>query len=305
MNTPYRLVSAAITVALAAIISNCAPALASPRTASVLYVADNVHNAVYLFNAQNLNAPLLGSITSGVAQPSSIALDKKGNLYVANAAAQNVAVYKHGATSPSRIIAMASLGIPAALAVGSDDTLVVGYDGVSGRDSGLAIFDKGSSQATRSIALRPENNTDVSVGAVAIEAGSMYVSVTRSPNGPSQLLEFAPGSSKGVDTGIAPGTGEAFDGLGNFYVDSGVSVSVYSPGQTQARYVIPNLINAGQIVTAPNGTLFVPDGQDRICSQFTEPGYVAEYAPGSQNPSAYLSSSYLQNPVSLALLLSK
>ncbi len=302
MNARPPLVGAVIVAALAVLVSNPALALtAGSRTASVLYVADNVNNAVLLFNAQNLDAPMLGSITNGVAQPSSIALDKMGNLYVANAATGTITVYRSGASSPSRTIPASKLGLPAALAVDRGDSLVVGYDGAGGKSATLAIFDKRSARPTRTISIPAENNT-ISIGAIAAEADALYVSVARSPSGPSQLLRFARGSSHGVDIGISPGTGEAFDAQGNFYVGSGSSVSVYSPGSRQARYIVQDLFDAGQIATAPDGTLFVPDGQDRICSQFTEPGYVTVYSPGSAHASFYLQSSNIQNPVSLALL---
>jgi len=276
------------------------PATAFAQTNRVLYVADSVHNAVYAFDAQNFNAPLLGEITDGVATPSSIAVDSRGELYVANTATNDVTVYKHGAASPYRRIAASKLGIPSALAIESDDGLVVGYDGNSGRNATLALFSPGAARPARLISIPLGNNAAITIGAIAIEAGAVYASVMRSPNGPSQILRFAPGSSRGIDIGIAPGTGESFDAFGNLYVDGGASVTAYAPDRRE-RYAINGVVNGGQLAVERGGTLFVPNGQRRICSQFTEPGYVTEYAPGSQNASSYLMSSYLQNPVSLAL----
>jgi hypothetical protein len=304
MNGRSPLLRAALSVALAAFVSNPALALTlGLRQASVLYVADNVHNGVYLFNAQNLSAPMLDAITTGVDQPTSIAVDSKGELYVANAATGRVTVYKQGTHAPYRTIAATKLGTPAALAVGSDNGLIVGYNGAAGQSATLAFFNSGSSRPSRLVSIPLGKNASAAIGAMAAESSSLYVSVTRSPSGPSQILRFARGSSNGIDIGIAPGTGEAFDAQGNFYVDGGASLAVYSPSR-QTRYIIYGLVNAGQTAVAPDGTLFVPNGQHKICT-FEEAGYVTEYAPGSQNANSYLTSSYLQNPVSVALLLVK
>jgi hypothetical protein len=299
MNIRSPLAGAATAVGLAALVSN--PALAAgSRTASVLYVADNVNNAVFMFNAENLNAPMLGSITDGVAAPSSIAVDKMGTLFVANTVAGTITIYKSGATSPTQTIAASRRGTPVALAIDKDDSLVAGYDGAGGTAT-LAFFPKGRTVPNRTIPIQFKHDT-IAIGAMVAQADALYVSVARTPYGQSELLRFAPGSSHGVATGIAPGTGEAIDALGNFYVASTTSVSAYAPRTRQSRYVIPDLFGVGQIGAAPDGTLFVPSAQDRICNQFAEPGYVTVFPPGSSHASFYLQSSSFQDPVSVALL---
>ena len=282
-----------------------APALARtapPQATSVLYVADSVNNGVFLFNAASLGSPMLGSITSGVSEPSSLAVDKSGNLYVANEGNRNVTEYAYGATSPSRTITLSGAGVPEALAVTPGGQLVVGYGGVAGQNGTLAFFDKGKSKPARTVSISLEGNTQLDFGALTVESGDVYASIMRSPSGPDQLLEFARGSSTGVDTSIAPGNGQAFDQRRDFYVGDGSEVNVYMPGKNSRKYAITDDVeNAGQIAVEPNGTLFVPNGQYFVCSQLEERGYVTVYAYGSQYESYIVSSNSMQNPVAVAV----
>jgi len=302
MNTRSSLAAAASAVGLAALVSSPALALAvgSP-TASVLYVADNVKNAVFMFDAENLSAPMLGSITDGVAAPTSIAVNKTGSLFVANGGAGTITVYKSGASAPAQTIAVSKFGTPVALAIDNNDSLVAGFQATNGSAT-LAFFPKGGTVPSRTIPIRSKQDT-VTIGAIVAKADALYVSVARTPYGQSQLLRFAPGSSHGVAMGIAPGTGEAFDALGNFFLASTTSVSAYAPPTRQSQYEITDLFGVGQIGAAPDGTLFVPSAQDRICNQFAEPGYVTVFPPGSSHASFYLQSSSFQDPVSVALLV--
>src|SRR5579863_1492526 len=56
------------------------------KKTQLLFVSDNENNVITVYNAasKTQNPPSLRKITSGVAGPNGIAVDKSGNLYVAN-----------------------------------------------------------------------------------------------------------------------------------------------------------------------------------------------------------------------------
>lgn len=296
--------SSSVVLGLALTAFAAAPASAhdfARNNPSLLYVADNAANAVFVFNAQTLNAMPLSSISKGVNGPTSLAVDKQGMLYVGNAGDGSISVYKSGATAPARSISLSGAGTPQALTVGENDALVAGYNDAQHGSATLVVFTKGALQPSRTIAIPLGNNSSVSIDAVAMRAGWIYASVTRSPNGPAQLLKFAPGSSNGIDTGMMPGNGQAFDPRDNFYDSDGAMVSVYG-GKGQVEYQITQgLINGGQLAVAQNGELFFPNGSYLVCGRFKEPGYVTVFNAGSQNPNNYLVSSVFQNPVAVAV----
>jgi hypothetical protein len=259
-------------------------------------------NSIVMFDANNSNAPALGSIANGIAQPAGIAVNQRGELFVANATNANITVYKNGASSPSRTIADASLGAPFALAVGSDDTLVAGFNGAPGHDAAIAVFDKGATRPTRIIDVPLEKGNDtVTIDAIAIASGTMYAAVMRDAGG-SQLLYFKPGSSHGIDTGISPGNGLAVDGYGSVYVGYGDSIDVFAPGTHSMMYSISGVYRTSLVAVASNGTMYVPQQGYYVCSQFYENGNVGVFAPKSQSMSASFGTP-LVDPVSVALRL--
>jgi len=72
----------------------------------LLYVSDNVNNAIYVYNLQsNQQMPQpIYTITNGLAGPQGISTDRQGNLYVANLYNNTVTVYAPGAVSPKLTI---------------------------------------------------------------------------------------------------------------------------------------------------------------------------------------------------------
>jgi hypothetical protein len=69
-------------------------------TTQLLYVADNENNRIFIYNAAVKNSSPIGTITSGISGPNGIAVDKSGDLWVANTYAQTVTEYAPNSTTP-------------------------------------------------------------------------------------------------------------------------------------------------------------------------------------------------------------
>jgi hypothetical protein len=269
------------------------------RRIPVLYVADDHTNAVYLLDANHLHAPALGMITSGINAPSGLAVGSNGVLYVSNLNA--VTEYQPGALTPFRTIPLTG-GTPVAIAVGSDGTLAVAEVPPVHQPGHLLIFDKGSPTPTRTITFPLDGQLHVNMGGVAVDASDdVFASVHQYPHGPSRLLEFAPGSTNGVDTGLLFGAGLGLDAAGNLYIGFTDFVNVYAPGSTQpARQISNGLVSLRLFAVAPDGRIFAPNSE-HLVGGGASPGDVVEYAPNGVTPVARLSSNIDVNPRGVAL----
>lgn len=251
----------------------------------VLFVSDDKTNAVYLFNSSTFDPRPIGKITDGIDLPTGLAVDVNGNLYVANSnlAAHDfdVAVYHPGALRPFRTI-RSTHGVPVAIAVSADGTLAVAYAPhmFLFSPATLVIYDRGSLTPTRTITIGLAGDDLVRLESVAIDVSdNVFLSVGRYPD-EIQLLKFAPGSTQGVNVGISPGTGEAFDGRGDFYISYGAIIDVFAPGATQPFRRITNGLNFATFITvAPDGRLFAPNPErfNSGTNRF-DPGFVVEYS---------------------------
>lgn len=72
------------------------------KGAKLLFVSDNENNRISVYNTatKQQNPPVLRTITSGVHGPNGIAVDKSGNLYVANYVSNTVTIYAPNASTP-------------------------------------------------------------------------------------------------------------------------------------------------------------------------------------------------------------
>src|ERR1700694_1095063 len=267
----------------------------------VLFVSDNETNAVYLYNADDLHAPPIGKITSGINAPTALAVDAKGVLYVSNATV--VTAYRPGAVQPFRTITAApgaalsvrgraggAVGTPYSIAVSADGTLAISYEPARSlfTRGTLVIFDKGSATPTRTISI-PLNNADlVTRRGLAIDAAdNVFLSVGRYPHG-GGMVKFAAGSTQSVNLNIGVANGQAFDARGNFYVCFGSVIDVFAPGATQPFRQISNGLNSGTLITvSSDGRIFAPNVElfDFGTNQDI-PGNVVEYGPTGVNPLA-------------------
>jgi hypothetical protein len=70
------------------------------KSAETLFVSDFAKNKILVFNAAVKNSQPIRTITSGISGPNGIAVDKTGNLWVANLSAQSVTEYAPNASTP-------------------------------------------------------------------------------------------------------------------------------------------------------------------------------------------------------------
>lgn len=249
----------------------------------LLYVAAEKQNtnAVYLFNANDIDGQPLGKITDGIDGPNSIAVDTHGVLYVANGLSRQVTLYKPGAIHPFRVLPGPKDSSPGTVAVGADGTLAVGLRGGDSAAT-LLIYDRGSLTPTRRIDFPLGNQALVFIGGIAIDASeNVFVSVVRYPGGQGQEqhLKFIPGSTAGTDTGITPGRAETFDRAGNLYVSVVGEIYVFRPGATHLfRTISKGIHTAIGIAVANPGNVFIADLEG--------PGEIVEYAPNGSTPIA-------------------
>jgi hypothetical protein len=71
------------------------------KTTPILFVANLSSNEIVMYNPAMKNPSPEGSITQGVLDPSGVAVDKKGTLYVSNEGDSSITEYPAGQTSPS------------------------------------------------------------------------------------------------------------------------------------------------------------------------------------------------------------
>ncbi|HEV3152330.1 MAG TPA: hypothetical protein VGZ02_00845, partial [Candidatus Baltobacteraceae bacterium] len=224
---------------------------------SVLYVAEDATNAVYLFDPSNIAAGPTGKITSGIQGPTALAVDPSGDLYVGNV--RNVTVYKPGSSTPFKTLA-SKFGAPRNIVISADDTIAILFGGGVLNSGGLVIFDKGSPTPTRIIPVPLGNNTALTFRGAAIDGtDTLFVSINRYAFGPSGIFAFAPNSTHGAPTGLSAGIIGGFDSAGNLYNGDAGFICRYAPGGKTCAHRITNGLGSYVYFTvAADGTLFVP-----------------------------------------------
>lgn len=224
-----------------------------------LYVSDATGNFVSIYSFNKSGAKIVGQITVGLNGPFGMAIDKSGNLYVANQNAPgNVVVYPPGQTSPSLTLT-ADLSTPQGVAV--DDGGYV-YVTNRGNPSGIAVYPPGSSQPSHYITstLIQSPIQDVFDG-----AGNLYFSDPLT--GVSEIAKGTQQPSSLGLKGLAQATGIALTASDHLYVNNYRSggryvARVYSLGLVNPRYDLKQPIGAYYLASGYIGLrqfVFVPD----------------------------------------------
>lgn len=222
----------------------------------LVYVSDENGQTVYIFPQKGNNQAPIGKITSGVAAPNGLFVDKLGNLFVCNFGGGTVTVYRPGAVTPFRTLKNAGSAID--VVVGVDETTYV-----SNWDSGSAgtvlEYPKGHSLPAVTIPINgaPE-------GVALDSSNDLFVAYNDNTAGDGEVLKFLPGSKVGSNLGIHVGYvgGATLDSLGNLLVvDQNVpGVDVFPPGATKPSKVITGFSLAFDIaLTQSNQRLWVTD----------------------------------------------
>ena len=222
----------------------------------LVYVADESGQTVYIFPGRGSNQAPVGKITSGLAAPNGLFVDKLKRLYVCNFGGGTVTVYPKGAISPSRTLTGAGSAID--VVVGVDEKVYVSnWD--SGTSGTVLEYPKGHNAPTVTI------NINGAPEGLALDSGNnLYVAYNDATVGDGEVLKFAPGSKMGSNLGIHVGYvgGATIDSQGNLLLDDQnlPGVDVFPPGATQPSNQIKGFALAFDIaLNQANTRLWVTD----------------------------------------------
>jgi sugar lactone lactonase YvrE len=201
-------------------------AAARAKSARLMYVSSPNGNTVDIFPEYGKNVAPIGQITNGINEPTGMAVDKHGNLYVANVNASTVTVYPRGSTSPSKTYST-GLQLPVDVAVGNDGTVYV-----SCFSAGFVVeYPPRSMSPSLTISLAGADPFGVALDA----SNNLYIAYTT-----GVVYEYAPGSSSGTNLGLSIPAGNphglTFDRAGDLLISvsnapfGASAVYVYPPG---------------------------------------------------------------------------
>jgi sugar lactone lactonase YvrE len=164
----------------------------------VIYVADFKNNEVLIYPAYGKLQSPIGMISSGVAEPYGLWVDRLRTLYVANRGNHTVTVYPAGSTSPS-VTYSQGLGDPLYPIVDRHGDLFVG-NGKARPGGGTVVEYPTGSTIPKKVLRTRGNEAD---GMDFDQQGNLYVAY-RNGNGSSSgnIEEFAPGSKRGQVLGM-------------------------------------------------------------------------------------------------------
>jgi hypothetical protein len=162
------------------------------------------------------------------------ALDKFGNLYVANFDVFPgwVSVYAPGKHVPAHVIAT-GIGLPIQLAVASQTDLVV-LNGLFSGGNNVTVYPNGATAPSLTITAGLHASASLAVD----DAGNIYVGNGRDHKQPGEVTVYNKGQttiSRTIQTGITFPSALAFDASGRLYVanvrrNGASTITVYAPG---------------------------------------------------------------------------
>jgi WD40 repeat protein len=219
-------------------------AAVSRDAGGLIYASSYGSNTVnYYDKGTGPNNPVAGSLSGSFSNPWGMAVDKSGDLYVANAEDRNVLVYAKGSTSPTSTLNDPS-DFPCDVAVGSDGTVYVANgSGPIGASGNVLIYKAGSTNPGQQLS----NSHFLHVAGVALDKnGNVFASYNGQADGTGGVVEFhAPKflntTNMHVKLGYAGGVG--FDGKGHLLVidQEGPTLNVYNVGKRKpvAKLTLP------------------------------------------------------------------
>jgi hypothetical protein len=204
------------------------------KTTPLLYVSDGEESYVFIYPANVKNPAPIGQLT-GFDIAAGLAVDKAGNLYVADVVDEQVQVFQRGSTTPFE--RLNAHGYAYGEAVDDSGNVYVAV-GVTGSQQGfVAIYPPGATEPTSMLTDPSRGFSPVSV---ALDSQNdvfvAYDSALNTP--PGSIDEFKAGKTNPIHLGIKTpkklGVGWiALDQSGNFIVPDGRKVNVYPQGSKQ------------------------------------------------------------------------
>jgi sugar lactone lactonase YvrE len=198
----------------------------------LIYVADFTGNAIEIYSASGSNQSPIGQITDGISGPEGCAVDRHGNLYVANAVNQTVTMYPHGGTTYKLLYT--GFAYPTNVNVDSKGTVYVA-DLVGEK---VVEFPRGKTRSSRTISISYPQG-------VGLDAkNNLYIEYNTGSHGagPGTVNEYPPKSTKGTNLNlpISWAAGDAVDGSGDIAAadQNNAAVYVFPPGSTTPSLTI-------------------------------------------------------------------
>ncbi|HYL26426.1 MAG TPA: hypothetical protein VEW74_01260 [Candidatus Nitrosotalea sp.] len=229
-----------------------------------LYVSDYAAGAVKIL--KNGSYREIGSITSGIANPDGIYLDKRGNLYVVNQSGPNITEYAPKSTVPSHAYANNML-TPNSVTTDAYGNV---FEADFGSGSGGAVneYYQGLDQAVRTCSPGSTAGGNAGVFGVAVDPnGDVFVAYALPGSNGGAISEY-PGGLKGcpeqtlaISFGLP--TGIALDAAGDLVVPDAIghAVDVVAPPYTSVSRTIGSGFTTPWEVTLSkdNNEAFVAD----------------------------------------------
>lgn len=197
---------------------------------------------------------LVGQITEGINEPDGLAVDKHGNLYVANYVGRTVTIYRPGETSPS--LTLTEPDYPVDVAVGSN-----GYVYACDLKGGVDVYQPGATSPIRRL-----TNPDLAGGVLGVAVDSsndVYAAGETAYYSAPAVVEFAKARGPGKNlrlTGLFEPTGVIVED--KYLIVSDVYeglILTYAPGQTSPSSTFTAPYPERSVINKAENVIYVPE----------------------------------------------
>lgn len=238
------------------------------KKAQVLFVSDAGKGEVELFDPKTANPSPEGSIASGLNVPFGLAVDKKGNLYVANLGNDTIAIYAPGTTTPSTTL---STGLSGPYGIGVDSKGDIFATNIN--NNTVTGFKAGATSPFETINF---NSYGQAVGLAVDGKDNVWVACDTT----NAVFEIAAGTSSVTNsglTGLAGPIGISFGAKDEIFVANfgATDVEYYQYGSTSPAGKITSGISAPTLDGVTKSDSFFQSNQD---------GSVEGYKKGQTTP---------------------
>ena len=228
---------------------------------NVIFVADDIENAVLIYPTGVNNPAPIGRLTIGIDHPEGLWVDRDQTLYVANEANGTVTEFPPSSSYPRRTLSY-YLDAPQDVTTDSSNDVFVANNG-SRTGPGYGELVEYPNFNTTPMRIIRIGSGSVFAGGVAVNSsGVAFVDYFQYPGGSGHVFQVGPRSYTGTDTGIRFPDGQlpslAIDGNSDLYAGNGDEIAVFPPSA-----VVPTKIikvsggGARHFARRADGTLFV------------------------------------------------
>lgn len=212
-----------------------------------LFASDDENNKILVFTVGKAqNPPATRSITSGISQPNGIAIDKSGNLYVANYYTNSVTIYAPNSNTPKTTLTNGLNG-PWDVKVDGFGNVYVSNNPISGATNYIALYPAGSSSPSYTWSA-PQQHMEISGITILNPNQQGYQSIYA-------LAYTLNGSGFATGTALScyPGNSTCVSFGSTFGQTGGIAVA-QSPGSTPFQWIAVDQYVPGIDIFTQNGS---------------------------------------------------